>query len=349
MDYLALEKSLQRQVVSPVYLFYGEETYLRDIYVRWFRELVPVDVRDFNLDILDGRDAGLETVVGMASTLPFMADKRVVIVKNAGFFKSKRKSTSANEEDTEEKEEKTGSTETTLLNYLENPLDSTCLVFCSDGVDRKRKLYKLIEKKGQVVEFTSLKGRDLNEWIDKTARNLGKIMEPKAMASLVTAVGSDLHQLHTELEKLACYSLTERITAEDVESMVSKTAELSVFELVDAVGERNYKKAVSMAREMVFLGEPVMRLIFMIARQFRLLIRAKDLHNKGYADKQISSQLQVHPFVAQKCIKQARNFTLPEISQAMERILAADADIKNGRQEQVLALELLIINLCNKN
>lgn len=345
MDYAALEKSLQRQVISPVYLFYGEETYLRDGILDKFKALVPGEVRDFNMDIVDNKDTGLEAIVGMAMTMPFMSEKRLVIVKNAGFFKAKRKNRGDGSEEGNEKEEKTDNTEKSLLSYLEEPVNSTCLIFCTDSIDKKRKIYKAIEKQGQVVEFSPLKGRDLNEWIDRRARNLGKIIEPKAMAGLITAVGSDLQHLSTEMEKLACYSRTERITAADVTQMVSKTAELSVFELVDAVGDRNYEKAIKMAREMVFLGEPVIKLLFMVARQFRLILRSKDLYQKGYAEKQVAGQLQVHPYVAQKCIRQAKNFTMDELILALEKILKADSDIKNGRQDPMLALELLIINL----
>lgn len=348
MNCVALDKSLQRRVISPVYLFYGEETYLRDGFIERFKALVPENVRDFNMDLLDGRETEMNTVIGFALTLPFMSDKRLVIVKNAAYFKAKRKTQSGSENTSEDNEEKSNTADSGIIDYLNNPLDSTCLIFCTDSVDKKRKIYKSIEKNGQVVEFVPFKGRELDQWIDRKARNLGRVIEPKAVALLVTAIGSDLQQLCTELEKLACYSTTDKITSADVELMVSKTAELSVFELVDAIGERNYSKAIKMAREMVFLGEPVIKLLFMIARQFRLLLRAREMHEQGHIGQQIAGQLQVHPFVAQKCVKQARNFSLTELKEAMQQILSTDSDIKTGRQEAPLALELLIIELCEK-
>lgn len=345
MDYLGLEKSLQRQLLSPVYLFYGEETYLRDRILERFKGMVPEGIRDFNLDIVDGRDTGVEAIVNMAETLPFLADKRVVLVKDADFFKARRKSMS---ETGEEKAEKANSTDDILLKYLENPANTTCLILCTESVDKKRKIFKAIEKNGQVVEFALLKGQELNDWIDRRARKLGKVIEQAAMAGLVTAVGNNLQQLNTELEKLSCYSATEKISAADVGLMVSKTAELSIFELIDAVADRNYKRAVKMARETVFLGEPVIRILFMVARQFRLITQVKGFQEAGNTDKQVAGLLQVHPFVAQKCIKQARNFTMQEALAAMEKILGTDLDIKSGRQEPMLALELLIIALCDK-
>ncbi|MCL4440818.1 MAG: DNA polymerase III subunit delta [Firmicutes bacterium] len=351
MDHAALEKSLERQVISPVYLFHGEETYIRDRYLDRLKALVPEEVRDFNTDIVDGRETGLESILNMATTLPFMAEKRIVIVKNAAGFKARRKSQKENGEaqgDQEEQEDKETPSNAPLIKYLESPPDTTCLIFCADSIDKKLKVYKLIEKNGQVVEFSPLKGRELNEWIDRRARKLGKIIEPSGMAGLITAVGGSLQQLNTELEKLACYSPTEKITAADVEFMVSKTAELSIFELVDAAAARNYQKAIKMAREMVFLGEPVIKILFMVARQFRLILQVKGMQEMGYTDRQVAGEMRVHPFVAQKCIKQARNFTMAELKSALEKILSTDADIKGGRQEAMLALELLIIGLCEK-
>ena len=350
MDIKALENSLKRQVISPVYLFYGDETYLRDQYLEKFKSLLPDECRDFNMDIIDGRDTALGSIINMATTLPFLAEKRLVIVKNADFFKAKRKNQRKGDkgEKDEAVEEKPDSSEDNLIGYLESPVDSTCLIFCTDSVDRKRKIYKRIEKNGQVVQFAQLKGRDLTEWINRTARKLGKTIDPAAAAGLVTAAGNNLRQLRTELEKLACYSDSSVITAADVEMMVSKTAELSIFELVDAVGDRNYSKAIRLAREMVFLGEPVIRILYMIARQCRLLLQAKSLLETGVSARETAGLMQVHPFVAQKCIGQARNFTPGELKSSLEKILETDADIKGGKQEAVLALELLIIALCEK-
>gem|GEM_PF-51870 len=367
MDYTALDKSLQRQVISPVYLFYGEETYMRDFYLNRFKLLIPEEYRDFNLDILDGRETGIETIVNIAGTLPFLSDKRLVIVKNADFFKARRKgqgkNTGKSEEGTgngdkvpdtdnseESGEDRSGedSGMKVLEAYLADPSISTCLIFCSDSVDKKRRIYKNIEKCGQVVQFSSLRNRELNQWIDSRARKLGMIIEPQASAGLIAAVGNNLRQLSSELKKLACYTSGAKITASDVKLMVSRTAELNIFDLVDAVGGRDYKTAVRMAREMVSGGEPVIRLLYMTARQFRLIIKAKSILDEGCPEKQAAGQMQVHPYVAQKCIKQARNYSLDELKRCMEKILSTDADIKTGRQEPVLALELLIIHLCEK-
>jgi DNA polymerase-3 subunit delta len=354
LDYQGLVNSLERKLVSPVYLLYGEETYLRDEVVNMFRDrLLPDEVREFNLDILDGRETALDEIATLAATLPFMAEKRVVIVRDADFFKSRRKAKdeSKDREKTaagdEAKEEKSPAGEKALLEYLENPSASTCLVFSAGSVDKKKKLYKTIEKNGQVVEFSPLKGRELNLWLERRFASAGKKMEPAAMAELITAVGSNLQQLDGEAEKLISYTGRRvQIKNDDVAVLVGKTTELSIFELVDAVGERRYEKAVKMMRDMVTYGEPPIRILFMVARQFRLLLQVKVLHGTGYTEKQIASRLQLHPYVTGKCIRQSRNFQQEELEKSLEDILEADVAIKTGRQEPLPGMEILLAYLC---
>lgn len=346
MDYQGLVKSLERRLVSPVYLLYGEETYIRDEVVSMFKDkLLPPKVLDFNLDILDGGQAAPDEIATLAATMPFMAEKRLVIVKNAEFFKSRRKNKDENTE--EVKEERSPAGEKALLDYLSNPATSACLVFTAGSVDKKKKLYKAIEKSGQVVEFSPLKGRELNLWLEHRFAAAGKKAEPTAMAELITAVGNNLQQLAGEVEKLISYTgQRSTVKRDDVTTLVGKTVELSIFDLVDAAGEQKYEKAVKMLREMVIYGEPPVRILMMIARQFRLLLQVKVLHSAGLMEKQIATKMQLHPYVTGKCMRQSRNFQREELEQSLEEILAADVAIKSGQQEPLLALEILLAHLC---
>lgn len=356
-------------MLSPVYLFYGEEAYLRDQYLERFKSIIPSECRDFNLDVADGRETGVDDIVNLATTLPFLTEKRVVIVKNADFFKARRKTQGRNGsvqgelgdegEEVSPEENIFGDLknnqkaspkpkENALERYFDMPLESTCMVLCTDSVDRNLRVFKKVVKVGQTVEFSPLKNRELVLWIESRARQLGKIIEPGAVAKLVTAVGNNLRQMNSELEKLACFQDRTAITEDDVTLLVGRTVELSIFELVDAIGGRKTQEAIRMTREMVSDGEPVLRLLFMIARQFRLLLRAKSCTETGIPEREAAAVMQVHPYVAQKCINQARNFYFNELKIAMEKILATDLDIKTGRQEPVLALELMIVALCDQ-
>ncbi|KNZ68835.1 DNA polymerase III subunit delta [Thermincola ferriacetica] len=342
MSYQALMNSLKRKVVLPVYLFWGEETFLlEEVLAKFKYQLIPPDVRDFNMDVVEGKNVSPEDIVRLATTLPFMSDKRVVIIENADLFKAQKK--------TGEKSDQAKSQEELLIEYCKQPLDTTCLIFTSDSVDRKKKLFKAVQETGMAVEFTPLKDTELNDWVENRINGMGKNIETEAVDELVAAVGSNLRMLDAELRKLFNYTGERKvINREDVLQLVSKTTNLSIFELVDAVGERNSQKAIQLMREMIIYGEPPVRLLFMVAKHFRTLLQAKTLYLTGYAEKQVATQLQIHPYVARKCVRQSKNFSREELEQALEKILETDISIKTSYREPVLALELLFVNLCRQ-
>jgi len=341
MDYSALVNSIERGVVAPVYLLYGEEDYLRtQILTKFKQALLPEGMADFNLDILDGREVTSAMVADLAGTLPFMADKRLVIVQDTPFFQSRRKKDQDDEEDT-------SSGDALLLNYLNNPSASTCLVFvASEGVDKRKKLYKAVEKAGQVVELTPLKSGPLAHWIEDRAASYRVKITPEAIGILIAFVGSNLYQMTNEIDKLVTYvGPGGEVTGKVVEELVGKTTESGVFQLVDAVGEKKFQEALQILKDMILYGEPPVKILIMIARQLRLILLAKHLIRQGYSEKQAAGHLQVHPFVAQKCIKQGRNFGEEELQKSLAELTQLDLDIKTGRQDAVLGLELFLVSL----
>jgi DNA polymerase III subunit delta len=339
MDYYGVVRSIERGVVSPVYLLYGEEAFLRDDLIRRFKGLLTDEgTADFNLDIVDGKTLSSQDLVNLAETLPFMTDKRIVIVNNAELFKTKKKG--SDDEDS--------SSDKALINFLENPSDSTCLIITvDDGVDKRKKIFKLIEKNGQVVDCSVLKGQPLEDWLQERVKHHGVKIDKMALGKLNLAVGNNLYMLDQELAKMASYVVSTRmITPEVVDLLVSKTTESEIFDLVDAIGEKRINRAAPIIKELLIQGEPVIKILFMIARQIRLIIQAKLMAQEGYAEKQIASQLQIHPFVAQKCCKQGRNFTVEELKKALLSILEVDYALKTGRMEQYLAIDKLLVELC---
>ncbi|MHB8171727.1 MAG: DNA polymerase III subunit delta [Thermincolia bacterium] len=342
MDYNALMNSLQRGVVAPVYLLYGEEDYLKHQAIAKLKEvLLPQGMEDFNLDLLDGKQVTVANVVDTASTLPFMADKRLVIVEEASIFQARRKKKE------QEEEEESSAGDDILQQYLNNPATSTCLIFlAAEGVDKRKKIYKLVEKVGQVVEFTPLKSGPLVQWVEDRAAASRVKVNREAVGNLVALVGSNLYQMANELDKLATYvGDGGEITSQVVEELVSKTSESSVFQLVDAVAEKRFQEALQILKEMLLYGEVPVKILILLARQVRLMLLAKNLIRQGYSEKQVAGDLRVHPFVAQKCIKQGRNFSEEELLNSLTTLTRMDIDIKRGQQDPVLGLELFIMGL----
>ncbi|HEX3032792.1 MAG TPA: DNA polymerase III subunit delta [Bacillota bacterium] len=346
MELAAVESSLKRGLVASVYLFFGEETYLRDSLVENFKKtLLPAELGDFNLDIMDGREASQGDIAANAGTLPFMAEKRLVIVQYADFFKASKK---AQEEEAEE--QPVAVSEEPLLQYLENPNPSTCLIFLVDGgVDKRKKLFKLVTKSGQVVEFPLLKGQALAGWVSQRADNLGRRISREAAGLLADTLGSHLGLLEQELVKLITYlgNTGDTIQVTHVEALMSGHREITIFQLVDAVGGKRFAQAMELVRELLFQGVTPFQITGMLARQFRLIWLAARYLEKGHTEKQIAPSLGVHPFVVSKCLQQGRNFPRTQLRDAFKTLTEADYSMKSGQQDQSAAMEMMLIRLCS--
>lgn len=333
--------SIKRGVLSPVYLFYGEEDYVQEKALKALKEgLLPPGLEAFNLDEEDGESLSPAAIVNLASTHPVMADKRVVIIKNPSFFKVKKKSSNDDSQDNSSSEE-------ILLNYLKDPLQSTCLVFVVRGnADSRKKIFKAIKQAGQVLEFQPLRSHDLNDWIDNKLKQKHKNIEKEALEYLILSVGSNLRLLELELEKIYTFLGDEKsITYGVVKQLVAKTTQASIFELIDSVSEKKAEKALILLKEMIAQGEQPMLILFMLAKQFRTMLWGKSLVEQGYTDKQAAPIMQVHPFVASKSIRQCARYSFDSLEKAMIKIQEADVAMKRGTNT-VQVLENVIVALC---
>ncbi|MFZ5752765.1 MAG: DNA polymerase III subunit delta [Bacillota bacterium] len=341
MLFQSVINSIKRGMVSPVYLLHGEEEYLQELIIKALKEhLLTPETGDFNYDELDGENVSPGQIVASANTLPVFAEKRLVIVKRPSpYFLSKKK-----------EGEDTGVDDKCLIEYISEPLSSTCLVFwLKETADKRKKLYKTIEKKGQVVEVTPLKGTELSNWLQEQAGALGKVLEPNALEYIVFHASHDLRSLKNELDKLALFAGEERtISLPVVEKLLTKSIEANIFDLVDSLGLRKTEEALHELRNLLVMGEPAIRILFMIARQFRLILMVKDLEQRGFSEKQITAELSLHPYVTGKILRQARNFTFPELERNLEIILETDFALKNGSPVQA-ALENLILKLATSS
>lgn len=345
--YIELLNSLKRGVVNQVYLFYGEETYLREQAVARFKEYCfPGRAQDLNFDLIDGESTSPADIVARAETLPFFAEKRLVVVKNPTFFKAAKK---AGKEDSAEGEETAGPVkEAALLEYFNNPLDSTCLIFTTgDPVDKRKRLFKAVKKAGRVVEFTFLSRSELTRWLAQRARAAGRKFAPGAAETLLDAVGTSLQRLSVELEKLINYTTgQEVITPAEVRRVCPPGLEENIFAVVDAVGNKKCGEALAAIKEMLAAKEPPFRLLAMVARQFRLLLQVKDLLERGCPAGEIPARLKIHPYVAQKVAAQCKNFSRESLTGAFQLLLELDEAVKTGRQEFYPALEIFLLKLC---
>lgn len=325
-----LEKAVLRGDIGPLYYFYGDEPYLMERTVkRLVERVVPADFRDFNLDVFYGNEAKGEAIAGAAQTLPMFAERRLVLVKRAGDLAAAALEL--------------------LLPCVADPSPATCLVFLGDKIDQRKKFFQEVKKHGELVECKRPYENQLGAFIREEARELGKRVEPAAVELLLYLVGNNLGELATQLAKVATFAgERDTVTVADVREIVSDTKVESVFDLANALGERNLIKAFRSLATILRDGEAPLMLLAMIARHFRQLWRVRELVANKVGQQEISRQTGINPYFLKGIVEQARNFTVPELRRVFETLYAADLALKGGEGggKPALVMERLVMEVC---
>jgi DNA polymerase-3 subunit delta len=239
-----------------------------------------------------------------------------------------------------------------LLAYLPHVPESARLVFLEPKALTARNAFiKSAEKldNGYVKKFSQPEGRDLEKWIQKRAVQKQGNISLRAVHMLATNIGSNLALLDNELEKLILYKGDGEITAVDVELLSPYLAEASIFDLVDALGNRNEKKAAQLLQKKFNEGTDPFYLFSMFIRQFRLLIQVKEAAEDGSRPPAISEQLKMHSFVVGKLYQQCQQFSMVQLEQIYRHLLTIDVQVKTGRNDLPTALNLLVAVLTTPN
>ena len=233
-----------------------------------------------------------------------------------------------------------------LAEYLANPNDTTFFVFTESEVDKRSKLYKTVQSKGYVAEFTVQDENSLKRWIAGILGREGKKISENTAPLLLTKTGTDMENIQMELEKLICYCLDRDIvTAEDVEAVCTTRITNHIFDMVNAIAEKQPQKALQLYYDLLALKEPPMRVLFLIARQCNLLLQTKELKNRGHDNKTIASKIGVPPFAAGKYVAQASHFKTSVLKNAVKQCVETEEAVKSGRMNDMMSVEILILSV----
>jgi DNA polymerase-3 subunit delta len=340
--YRDLMNDLRLKNIAPVYLFFGEEAYLRERAVQEFRKsLVPPEIAAFNVDVLDGEEVNEDGIISCAHTPPVMVERRLVIVQHTRFFSALAKINAAEKDKDNEVENK----KNVLLNYLQKPLPSTCLIFNTDqSVDQRRNLFKAVKKNGRAIEFTSLKRQDLHKWLTREAQRAGKKIAPTIVEVLLNRVGQNMFLLKNEMQKLVSFTGDKKVIEEsDVRILTVPLIEENIFQVVDAFGQRLISQALKGIKDLLANRQPPPVILAMLVRQFRLILQARQLTSSGCSQAELTKQLNIHPYAARKIIAQSKIFNEQQIIAILERLLEIDLGTKTGKLDFYPAIETLLL------
>ena len=328
------------------YLFYGDDKFSIHEAVASLKEQAgDVDVSDVNLVTFAATKLGIDELLATCNTVPFLSDKRVVIVE--GLLTRFERRLSGRRASTSDGSSGLGEWDK-LGDQLPNILNSTDLVFVDENLSNNNPLLSRIRSKMTVRNFLAPRGRQLRDWIRTRADSKGMNVEPAAVNLLAEMIGGDLSTLDSELEKLALYKNGGSVRDEDVEVLVSYTREATIFDTVDAMIEGRVGASIRLVQQFLDSGRPGTYLLTMMARQTRLLLLAKDLKERGVPVSDIGNRLRLSGYPLKKTLEQERKFTSSHLSDIHNMILETDISMKSSSIDEITALELLVAEIASK-
>jgi DNA polymerase III subunit delta len=300
---------------DPIYVLASEHPILIDRALAGMRDaVVPAGARGFNYDVVEGpikTAAAASRVVALAQTLPMMAQRRLVYVRELGA--------------------PAGDEAEQLLAYVAKPNPSTVIVAVTQKLDKRLKLYSTLSKKGFVHVLEAPKPQALAGWVRQEAMDLGVALAPEAVNRLVDAVGGDISRLALTIEQLGLYAGKRGVTSDDVDDLIADTRERSVFELQDAIGAADRKRALVAVHSLCDQRESAVGVVVMVARYVRQMALVHALREAGTPRFQWASKLGCPPFVVDKIAAQARQYSTTALARATQRLAMADRALKGDQ------------------
>lgn len=344
----AIEKAWRKGKPAPVYVFHGEEEFLRSELLHSAAEILVPDeaTRSFNFDLLYGAETSLSQAISLAQGYPMMADRRVVIVREAEKVLKPKPAATA----TASRKKKSNSDDP-LLTYLEHPNPDCVLIFDAQKFGPKNQSpYRDLVAKAEVIEFPVLREADVIEWLRGRARSMGRSLSEGAARLLVGHLGTSLRAHANELDKLVTYTWgRDAIRDEDVEQVVGASREHNVFELTKAIGQGNRKLAMTIALRIFAADKGQIHLMFvMLSRYIEQLTIARELAVKGQGEREIADALELKGgavFYVKDTIAAARKYSRERLDAAMQSILTAEESTRRTGANHELIMETMIVGL----
>lgn len=318
-----LIEDIKNRQFKRIYLLTGEETYLRNQYRKKLREALLDPEDTMNAASFEGKGINPKEIIDLAETMPFFADRRVILIDDSGFAKNACPE---------------------LADYVPEIPESTCIILTESEVDKRGRLYKAIKNTGRVVEFKRQDERTLARWVLGTLKKEGKNITEETMHAFLGRTGSDMENIEKELEKLLCYTIgRDVVTMEDVEAICTEQTENRIFDMVQAITEKDQKKALDLYADLLAMKEPPMRILFLITRQFNQLLQLKSLAGQGLDKSELAKKAGVPPFALGKYQAQCRKFTVAQLRKAVEDCVDTEERVKTGQMGDQISVELLIV------
>jgi len=333
MNYENILNLTKQEKIYPVYLFYGNENYLKeDISKKLRNRLIDSAYRELNYKVFYGEKLSINEVINDLETLPLMSKYKLVVIKEA--------------------EKINKNEETKLIDYfnrlsLKNNFSTLIIIYKESSPNKE--LITAIKRVGVAANFSVTDKAKLTLWIKSKFRQSNKKITQEALFYLQSIVGSDLGRLFNEIEKIDIYTKDQKIIEkEDVMITIGGSEAVNIFKVLDSVGDKDIKNAIDGLVKLNQGNLHHLSIFAMVYRQIRLILQTKLLLTNGLNIKEVEKKLKLPYFVVEKMIKQSKKYTFKEISKSYELLNIADLELKDSQKEPKIILEELVMNIINQ-
>ncbi len=318
-----LAQDINNLSFKKCYLLYGEEEYLRKQYKDKLLKALMPDGDTMNYNYYSGKDVNIGEVIDQAETMPFFADRRVILMEDTGFVKAGGEQ---------------------LASYLEESPDSSIIIMVESAVDKRSKLFKSITANGRAVDFIIQPPETLRKWILGKVKKEGKNIDSRALEMILERTGTDMTTISVELEKLFSYTMDkDAISVNDVDEIITISTSSKVFDMIAAMADKKQSKALEMYHDLLAHKETPFGILALITRQFNMMLQVCELKDDRYPSRKIAEMVGIPPFVEQKYEAQIRKYSYAQLRKALEACAIADESVKIKGMNPELSVELLII------
>ena len=328
-------KEIKRQIKErsfyKVYLLTGDENYLLMQAKQMLKAAMIKEGDEKNCTLFEDSKVDMQQLGELAMTYPFFSEKRLLVLDRTGILKSGKEA---------------------LIEIMEHLPETTCMVICEPEIDKRSKAYKWIKKNGYIAEFLKKNQTEkvLLRWVATLLSKEKKKIRESDAGYFLERVGDDMFQIKNETEKLISY-VGERteIVREDIEAIASGEIQNKIFDMVSAIARGDKTQALDYYNDLILLKEPPMHILFLIIRQYRILLMICNMRQRHKPDKEIAQAAGIPTFAIRKNESQLRGYNLHLLENCILQCIEMEEQIKTGKIGDQMAVELLIVGLSERN
>lgn len=331
--YVKLKKDIAAGTIGRLYVFYGEESYLRDHYLSQMKQkLLPAGMEEFNLHTLGAKDFDIKQLEQLVDCLPMMSERTLITVTDVDIYKGDKDALAA---------------------LLEELPEYVCLVFIYDLIeykaDARTKLAGAVKENGTVVQFSRQEQGDLVGWIARRFKALDREIGSEDAKYMIFLCGDLMNSLIPEIGKVGAYAKHHRVTREDIDAVATPQLDAVVFQMTDAIAQGNFDAAAAVLGDLLHMQEAPIKLLAVLGKQLRQLYTARLALEQGKGAAWVAGLWGMRStYGAEKLMQAARRFSMPWCRDAVIRCARADLEMKSTGADGEARLVSLLMELAVK-